>query len=391
MSELKSKPRTGSTSVMFLGDHFGYPSGVVHGVTTYFLNVLPALQEAGVSLAACFLRDPHPAAVGLIQAGVTPIFLSAHPLDPFVVFRVASIVRKSGCRILHAGGIKATLVARLVGRMVGIPVIVHAHDLTYPHRLMSGLHWVASRPEDVGIAVSRAAQEVMTDGYHVSSGNVRVIHNGLPLDRIRNIAPGTRERVRDTLNIPPAGSVITMVGRMYPVKGHRIMMRTMAIIARTCPGATLLLAGDGPERGACEALADELGIRHQVRFLGNRNDVPELLAASDLLVMPSQPEGLGLAAIEAMALGKPVVAFNWGGLRDVVTDGVDGRLVQPDDQEAFADAVVGLLADNRLLAACGERAAIASERFSLERHVEALVKCYREIAADGLPIHPARA
>jgi glycosyltransferase involved in cell wall biosynthesis len=337
--------------------------------------------DRGVKVTACFLREPHPAAEPLSKRGISPIFLSANRWSAHVVFEVARIARANGCRIIHAAGIKATLVARIVARLTHSDAIVHVHDMHYPGMLVGAMHRLFARHSDLGLCVSRAVQEVVVDGYHVAPDRARVIHNGIPLDPIRNVAPDTSARIRQALNISAATPVITMVARMHPVKGHRSMIHIMSLIAAAHPEALLVLAGDGPERAACEALVDRLDLRKQVRFLGQRSDIPELLAASDLVVMPSQSEGLGLAAIEALAAGRPVIAFDSGGLRDVVTDGSDGRLVPPGDIKAFAAAVIELLEDPRLRAELGQHGVISAERFSLDNHIRQLLDCYREAAA----------
>jgi glycosyltransferase involved in cell wall biosynthesis len=192
--------------------------------------------------------------------------------------------------------------------------------------------------------------------------------------------------LRRQLQIGEAASVIAMIGRMHPVKGHRGMVEMLPSIVRSCPSAVLLLVGDGPERAACEALVAQLGMNGHVRFLGQRSDIPELLAATDLVVMPSQSEGLGLAAIEALAAGKPVVAYAVSGLREVVSDNRDGTLVPAGDQAAFAQAVVTLLQDRRLLESYGQYATGAAERFSVERHIDALLTCYKGIAEEAAAV-----
>jgi len=114
-----------------------------------------------------------------------------------------------------------------------------------------------------------------------------------------------------------------------------------------------------------------------VRFLGRRGDVPRLLAAIDLVLMPSQSEGLGLAAIEAVAAARPVIAFAVGGLPEVVADGVNGRLVPPGDCRAFAGAVVETLRDPSRRLSYARGAASSAQRFGLEAHVRRLIDCYR--------------
>jgi len=373
--------QTALPPVLMLGDHFGYAGGVAHGGTVYFLNVLPALKQAGLDVTACFLREPHPAAMGLQDAGVESIFLSAGRMNPAVVYHVACIARERGCRIIHAAGLKATLVARIVGRLTGLKVIVHLHDLNRPGWMVGALHGLFARADDLGICVSRAARETAIAGYGLRPERLRVVYNGLALERLRYVAGMAGRTRRAELGIPAERKVILMVARMHPVKGHREMLHIMSGVVQVHPDALLLLAGDGPERAACETLVRQLGLVSHVQFLGQRNDVPELLAASDLVVVPSLQEGLSLSAIEALAVGKPVVAHAVGGLPEVVSDGVDGRLIALGDRVAFAQAIIDMFHHPETLTAYGERGMREAERFSLERHVVALLDCYHELAS----------
>ncbi len=376
-------------SVLILGDHFGYPDNVVHGVTTYYLHTLPALVERGVPLRACFLRGPHPAADALRRHGIEPIFLSAPKWSPLVAFRVAAIIRACRCDIVHAAGIKATLIARIATRLAGAQVIVHAHDLGYPAPPVAMMHRLFARPSDVGIGVSRAVRDVLVQGYHLAPRQCHVIHNGIALDAIGAAAPNARSRIRASLAIPDSASVIAMIARMHPIKGHRIMLRIMARIAARRPDALLMLVGDGPERSACEALTEKLDLQNSVRFLGSRKDVPDLLTASDLVVAPSQSEGLPTVAIEACAASRPVVGFDAGGLRDIIDDGVSGRLIPPGDDDGFASAVLDLLADPDMLARYGREALARSPHFTIDNHVRELMACYTQTARSGLPSRSA--
>ena len=372
--------------ILFLGDHFGYAGGVAHGSTMYNLHVLPALVEAGVEIVPCFLRDPHPSADILREAGIDTIFLAAHRLSPFVIPRVAAIARANRCGIIHSAGIKATLVGRMVAPWVGAKSLIHVHDQFYPGKAMTGLHRLFARASDSAMCVSRSVREVAVEGYHVRTERAYPLHNGLPLDRIKQVAPDARCSMRRELGILDTTPVLSVIGRIHPVKGQMRMLSTMTLILREMPDAVLLLIGDGPARADCEQKAHELGISQQVRFLGHRADVPELLAATDILVVPSSMEGLPYSAIEALAAGRPVVAYRVGGLPEVVTSGTDGILVEPDDDEAFAEAVLALLANERMRAEYGEAGKISAERFGLVNHVEELIALYENIAFDSDPL-----
>lgn len=364
--------------VLFVGDHFGYPNGVSHGVTTYFLEVLPALVAAGVRLTTCFLREPHPAAAGLAGTGVEPIFFGAKPSDPSVVLRVADVARRRGCGIVHAAGIKATLAARVAARGAGARTLLHIHDRNMPGPVVRRLQHAFARPGDLGLCVADAVRDVAVAGYHVRPERVRVVPNSVALERLRGVAPDAAARVRGALGIDPHVPLLGVVGRLYAVKGQQALLQMLPPIVARFPTATLLLIGDGPDRTLLEDRARALGLAERVRFLGQRADVPELLSALDLVLVPSESEGLPIAAIEALAAGRPIVAFDVGGMREVVTDGVDGDVVPAGDREAFVHATLALLAEPARRAVYGAHAARAAERFGLGTHVRALIDCYRE-------------
>ena len=293
-----------------------------------------------------------------------------------MALRVAALARRHGVRLLHATGIKGTLVGRVAARLIGARTLLHVHDLNDPGAV-SVLQRLLARPTDAAVCVSEAVRELTVSRYHVRPARVRVARNGVPLEALRSAGAGARSRVRAELDIEPGRPVLAIVGRMHPVKGHRALLGMLPAIVRSCPRALLLVIGDGPERAPCEALARGLGMSQHVRFLGRRADVPRLLAAIDLLLMPSQSEGLGLAAIEALAAARPVIAYAVGGLPEVVVDGLNGRLVPPGDCEGFAGAVAATLGDPGKRFAYARGAISSARRFSLDTHVRGLIDCYR--------------
>src|SRR6185312_7523386 len=362
--------------VMILADHFGYADGVRHGVTTYLLHVLPPLIAAGIDLTVCFLRAPHAAAEDLRAMGIRPVFFDAGKWDPTVALRIAALAKRNGVRLLHATGVKGTLAARTAARLIGARTLLHMHDLNDPGAL-STLQRLVAQPTDAAVCVSQAVWELAVKRYHVAFERVRVARNGIPLEALRSAGAGEHSRVRAELGIEAGRPVLAIIGRLHPVKGHRALLGMLPAIVRSCPEALLLVIGDGPERGNCEALTRTLGLSRHVRFLGRRSDVPRLLSAIDLVLMPSQSEGLGLAAIEALAAARPVIAFAAGGLPEVVTDGLNGRLVPPGDGQAFANAVIETLRDPGRRFSYARGAASSAQRFSVEAHVRRLIDCYR--------------
>ncbi|MDE2451065.1 MAG: glycosyltransferase family 4 protein [Gammaproteobacteria bacterium] len=377
-ADLPARPvATDLPPIMILADHFGYADGVRHGVTTYLVHVLPQLAAAGVEMTVCFLRAPHAAAADLHAHGIRPVFFDAGKWDPTVALRIATLAREKGVRLLHATGVKGTLAARIAARLMGGRTLIHVHDLNDPGAAVSALQRLAAQPTDAAVCVSQAVRDLTISRYHVRPERVRVARNGIPLEMLRSEGAGARSRVRAELGIEPGRPVLAIIGRLHAVKGHRAMLAMLPAIVRGCPRALLLVIGDGPERASCEALARALDMSEHVRFLGRRSDVPRLLAGIDLVLMPSQSEGLGLAAIEALAAARPVIAFAVGGLPEVVADGVNGRLVPPGDCAAFVAAVVETLHDSGRRFTYAQGAAASARQFGVETHVHKLIDCYR--------------
>lgn len=146
-----------------------------------------------------------------------------------------------------------------------------------------------------------------------------------------------------------------------------------------CPDAVLLIAGDGPARGDCESLVRSLGLESVVRFLGHRQDVPDLLASMDVVAVPSVGEkSFGYSALEAIAAGRPVVAFVSEGLRQIVLDGTTGFLVPKGDVDRLATSLADVLTDGALAKRLGEGGRLHAQAFSIERHVRRLERLYAQ-------------
>jgi N-acetyl-alpha-D-glucosaminyl L-malate synthase BshA len=174
--------------------------------------------------------------------------------------------------------------------------------------------------------------------------------------------------------------VLMHISNFRPVKRVRDVVRIFAAVRRQRP-CTLVMVGDGPDRGAAEDEARLLGVSGDVRFLGRIDDVAPLLAAADVYIFPSESESFGLSALEALASGVPVVASRVGGLSDVVRDGVTGALRPLGDIEGMAAAAVELLEPARWAAASKAAAADARARFSTDEIVARYEALYLEALA----------
>jgi L-malate glycosyltransferase len=228
---------------------------------------------------------------------------------------------------------------------------------------------------DAVTAVSAFLQDETYRAFGCVECDVRVIPNFVNLEEYRPAPEPRRAGLA-----PPDHKVITHVSNFREVKRVKDVVRVFARIQRAMP-ATLLMIGDGPERPEAEKEAGELGVTEDVRFLGRLDQVATLLQASDLFVLPSQTESFGLAALEAMACGAPVVASRAGGLPEVIDDGVNGILEPVGSVEAMGRRAVELLREPARHAAMRAAAVEKARTFSAERIVPQYEALYEEVRA----------
>jgi glycosyltransferase involved in cell wall biosynthesis len=217
---------------------------------------------------------------------------------------------------------------------------------------------------DWHVAVSVSVARSLREKLHVDSRTITVVPNGVPLGAAVDTS---------VQNTPP---VVVTTAQLRAHKGHEYLLEAAAEL----PDVRFLFVGEGPERERLESLARSLGVDDRVDFLGFRSDVRELLLRSDLFVLPSLDEGLPLSVLEAMTVGKPVVATSAGGTDEAVEDGVTGIVVEPRDVKALAAAIRAVLGDPALAARMGAagRARVES-RFSSDAMGDTVAEVYADL------------
>jgi len=213
-----------------------------------------------------------------------------------------------------------------------------------------------------------------------------VVHPGLELaDFQPRLDEEGRRALRQSLGLEDAGPILIFVGRLEPNKGQQYWLPVMADIRRDWPKACLLLVGEGPDRAIIEKTMSDLSLGDAVRLVGRRDDVPALLEIADVFVCASLTEGFGLAVLEAMAAGKPVVAYALPALTEFVDDGATGFLVPSLDAEALGGALRKVLAEPGLLTKKGAAAKVAAQHFGANRSAEQHERIYDDVLARRKP------
>ena len=267
-------------------------------------------------------------------------------------------------------GIVAAALAHVPARVASAQLFVEMPRLV----AVDAQHALLSRCLHRHVAVSRHVAGRLRDRLGVPEARITVIHNA-----VEARAPEPRDdALRARLDVRDDRALVLTVARLEEQKGITHLLDAAVLL----PDVVFAIAGDGPERERLAAKAASLGLSERVRWLGHRDDVPALLAAADLFVLPSLNEGLPLAAMEAMLAGVPIVATDAGGTGEIVRDGVTGLLVPPGDARALSEAIRALLGDRARAARLATAARDLIEReHSAAAMVAATSRLYEELLA----------
>jgi glycosyltransferase involved in cell wall biosynthesis len=231
------------------------------------------------------------------------------------------------------------------------------------------------------IAVSEQVKRDLVDYRVANPDKISVIPLGFELQPFLDSA-NQRGSFRRELGVSNGAPLVGIVGRIFPIKNHRLFLNAAARVAAEEKAARFVVVGDGALRQQMEEHANGLGIADRVIFTGWRRDLPRIYADLDVLVVSSNNEGTPVSAIEAMAAGCPVVATRVGGLPDLIDDGETGYLVRRGDADSLGAAVMGLLRDRETARRIGESArARVAERFTIERLVADTERLYAGLLA----------
>ena len=295
------------------------------------------------------------------------------------LFKMASFARRRNIDLIVTNGIKCHLLGSVLSSLTGAKLIWHVRNFVETGWAKWGLCSMGRFFPDRIITNSNAV-----GGIFSTNGRKETVYNGIDLSHFdRNLDGG---KIRSEFKIGKDTPLIGTIGHFAPLKGYEELLGAVREVVGAGFNVKLALVGDciyPHSKGYKEkllSLADSNGLKDKVIFTGFREDIPELLASFDLFVLPSRSEGFGRANLEAMAMGKPVISTNIGGIPEVVLDGVTGILVSPGKPKALSHAIMRLLDDPGLRESMGREGRRRVEgHFTLKTHVQGIEKIYREI------------
>lgn len=321
-----------------------------------------------------------------LEVRVHPLKHLVRPIRPLrdllALVEILRVLRSERPDVLHLHSSKAGILGRLAGRLAGVPrVLFTAHGFSFHQRLSRPalaatvtLERMLAPLADAIVPVSRYDHDRALAFRLCAPERLVVVENGVDTRRFDG---KERKKARELLGAADDRLLVGTVARFAFPKDHALLLRAVAPLLLERDDLQLVLVGSGPGQGAAVELALSLSLGDRVAFLGDREDVPELLAGLDLFVLASRFEAMPMTVLEAMASGLPVVASRVGGVPELVEEGITGLTVPADDEVALREAIAGLLADAGRRTAMGEAGRRrAMDRFELRRTIRRLEGLY---------------
>jgi glycosyltransferase involved in cell wall biosynthesis len=349
------------------------------GITTYVLSLAQGLKKKG-HLVKIASRGGGCEQI-LEDSGIKHIYLNLHTkseLSPRIILgkrRLMDVLRTEAVDVLHAQTRITRVLSQFIQNRLRIPFVSTAHGF-YKPRLGNRLFpcW----GEGV-VAISEAVKKDLIDKIKLNTSKIKVIYNGIDITRFnKNINDSDRNELRRNFGLG-SGKVIVNISRLSFIKGHIYLIKAMEKVSQEHPDVSCLIIGEGEAENVLKTAVNRLGLAEKIKFYPSVSDTNKILLIADVFVLPTIQEGLGLAILEAMASGIPVVATNIGGIPEIIQNERNGLLVPVQDSQVLAGTIIRLLKDEPLrirLVQNGRRT--VKDKFSIKRMVGETEDFYRE-------------
>jgi glycosyltransferase involved in cell wall biosynthesis len=352
-------------------------------LVTYLQHIDTTQFEPRV--CALNVRDDNPAAVDIQRLGIPVDLVSIPKLQDLTGLpRLVRYLRQQQADLVHTQLQFADALGSIAAKILRIPTVSTLHTRQGPARSRSSLWrrqftWWAQRHFcDQVIAVSEDARQHYLELGHLSPGQVMTLYNGIDLSHFTCPDEARRLAQRQALGIPPRAPLLITVAVLRPAKGIQYLIETLPPILKAVPDVHYLVVGSGEHEAALKAATQQHGVAERVIFTGARKDIPDLLALSDIFVLPTLDEALPTVLAEAMAAQKPIIASRVGGVPEMVEHGRNGLLVPPGDPVRLAEACLQILQNSDQARKMGQAGReIVEQRFNIRRQAQQLSELYQ--------------
>jgi glycosyltransferase involved in cell wall biosynthesis len=359
----------------------------ISGSENHLLTLLPHLQARGVDVGMLVLVQPGQTAEMFVEqmrsAGIrTAVCAIRNRFDPSCISQMRRYFRQTRPNIVHTHLVHADVFGSAAARLAGVEAVVstkHGFNEWRYARRYAFADRAAARFQDRIIAISNALKNWLIAVERLPAWKMDVVHYGVDTQAVVG-AP------RESFIASSSALVVGTVSRLIPQKGIDVLIRAFAQVVRTKPNVSLVVVGDGPERSNLQRLAVELRVSDRITFAGSirHAEIGSWLSGFDVFALPTYGEGFGLALLEAMAFGKPVVASDVMAIPEILGDERAGVLVPPGNVSALSDAILRLANDSTLRANLGVTAKQrACGEFTIDAMVDRTLRIYESVAGVG--------
>lgn len=320
--------------------------------------------------------EPGPFVGRLKERGVETHLVHLAPLfNPLALWRLTRLLARERVTILQTHGARANFYGRIAGRLAGVPVIISTvHNSLKDYEVPSFTRWLYTVALRLTlpfvhriICVSDSNRRDLIEECPATAALIQTVYNGVDLSAFPS--QPNRQKIRQEFGIT-GGPVLVMIARLTEAKGHRYLLQALPCLLETWPRLCCVFAGDGELRDQLHRLAVELAVEGSCRFVGVREDIADILAAADVVVLPSLSEGFPFVLLEALAMGCPVVASRVNGIPELIENHKTGLLVPARDPRALAAAIREMLSNPTAASKLGAAGrAVVRERFTVDRMV----------------------